>query len=61
MLLFGSRIKGTADENADIDVILVSTAFANSPFIEGMPLILKMIRFPKHSDFICYSPEEFER
>ena len=60
-LLFGSRIKGTADENSDIDVIVVSNAFANTPFIERMSLILKMIRFPKHIDFICYSPEEFER
>ena len=46
ILLFGSRIKGTADENLDIDVIVVSNAFANTPFIERMSLILKMIRFP---------------
>jgi predicted nucleotidyltransferase len=61
ILLFGSRIKGTADEDSDIDVIVVSNAFATIPFIERMSLILKMIRFPKHIDFICYSPEEFER
>jgi predicted nucleotidyltransferase len=61
ILLFGSRIKGTADENSDIDVIVVSNAFATIPFIERMSLILKMIRFPKHIDFICYSPEEFAR
>ncbi|OEU50492.1 MAG: hypothetical protein BA871_11270 [Desulfuromonadales bacterium C00003096] len=61
ILLFGSRIKGTADENSDIDVIVVSNAFATIPFIERMSLILKMIRFPKHIDFICYSPEEFDR
>jgi predicted nucleotidyltransferase len=34
ILLFGSRIKGTADENSDIDVIVVSNAFATIPFIE---------------------------
>ena len=61
ILLFGSRIKGTANEDSDIDVIVVSNAFANIPFIERMSLILKMIRFPKHIDFICYSPEEFQR
>ena len=27
ILLFGSRIKGTADKNSDIDVIVVSNAF----------------------------------
>ncbi len=51
ILLFGPRIKGTADENSDIDVIVVSNAFANIPFIERMSLILKMIRFPKHLEF----------
>jgi predicted nucleotidyltransferase len=39
-LLFGSRIKGTATENSDIDVIVVSNAFATIPFIERMSLIL---------------------
>ena len=40
ILLFRSRIKGTADENSDIDVIVVSNAFATIPFIERMSLIL---------------------
>ena len=47
-LLLGSRIKGTANEDSDIDVIVVSNTFANIPFIERMSLVLKMIRFPKH-------------
>ncbi len=40
ILLFGSRIKGTADENSDIDVIAVSNAFATIHFIERRSLIL---------------------
>ncbi len=61
ILLFGSHIKDTANEDSDIDVIVISNAFANIPFIKRMPLFLKLIRFPKHIDFICYSPDEFER
>lgn len=61
VLLFGSRIKRIAGEDSDIDVIVVSDTFTNIPFIKRMPLILQMVKFPKHIDFICYSSEEFER
>ena len=61
ILIFGSRIKGTANENSDIDIIIISNNFVNIPFMERMPLILKTIRFPKHIDFLCYSPKEFEK
>jgi predicted nucleotidyltransferase len=61
LVLFGSRIKGGADEDSDIDVIIVSKAFAGIPFVKRMPLILKKIRFDKHIDFICYSPTEFRK
>jgi predicted nucleotidyltransferase len=61
IVLFGSRIKGDADEDSDIDVIIVSNAFAGIPFVKRMPLILKKIRFDKHIDFICYSPVEFQK
>ena len=26
-----------------------------------MPLLLKQFEFPHHIDYICYTPEEFER
>ena len=61
ILLFGSRIRGKASEDSDIDVIIVSNFFADIPFVKRMPLILKAIRFDKHIDFICYSPSEFQK
>ena len=61
VLLFGSRITDTANEDSDIDVIIVSDVFSGIPFIKRMPSILKTIRFPKHIDVICYSSDEFER
>jgi predicted nucleotidyltransferase len=61
ILLFGSRIKGEAGEDSDIDVIIVSNVFVDIPFVKRMPLVLKTIRFDKHIDFICYSPAEFQR
>lgn len=61
ILLFGSRLSGLADEDSDIDVIVVSEIFIDMPFIKRMPFILKKIKFDKHIDFICYSPTEFQK
>lgn len=61
VLLFGSRVRGDADEEADIDVVIVSEAFAGIPFVKRMPEVLKNVRFEKHIDIVCYLPEEFER
>lgn len=61
LLIFGSRVKGTAQEDADIDIILVSNYFANIPFLKRMPLVSKKVPFPKHIDYLCYTPEEYEK
>lgn len=61
ILLFGSHVKATANEDSDIDVIIVSKAFSNIPFLKRMPMILKKVRFEKHIDYICYSPKEFQK
>jgi len=61
VLLFGSRVKGNANENSDIDVIIVSDYFQNIRFINRMALCLKKFDFPKHVDYLCYTKEEFKR
>jgi predicted nucleotidyltransferase len=61
ILLFGSRIKGTQTTNSDIDVIIISDSFRDIPFISRMSHVLKRFRFTKHVDYLCYTPEEFER
>ncbi len=61
VIFFGSRVKGGAKEDSDIDVIIISEAFRGIPFLKRMEKVLKVARFPKHVDFLCYTPEEFER
>ncbi|HFE62825.1 MAG TPA: nucleotidyltransferase domain-containing protein [Caldithrix sp.] len=61
IILFGSRATGEARQESDIDIIIVSSAFANIPFLKRMPMVLRNIKFDKHIDFICYSPQEFQR
>lgn len=61
VLLFGSLVKGTFNENSDLDIIVISDSFNEIPFINRMSLLLKKFKFPKHIDYLCYTPEEFER
>lgn len=58
IIIFGSRIRDNAPEKSDIDVILVSEYFKHLKFIERMPYVLKRIKFPKHIDYLCYTPDE---
>jgi predicted nucleotidyltransferase len=61
LILFGSRVRGKPSEEGDIDLVLVSDFFENTPFLGRMGHFLKTIKFPKHIDAFCYTPEEFER
>lgn len=55
VVVFGSRVTGEADADSVLDVIVVA------PLFGPMPFMLKMARFAKHVDFLCYAPAEFER
>jgi len=61
VMISGSRVKGTATKDSDIDVIIVSESFTGIPFVRRMSLVMKSARFKKHVDYFCYTPEEFER
>ncbi len=59
--VFGSRVKGQATEDSDIDLIIVSDYFTNIPFVQRMATILRIADFDKHLDIICYTSEEYEK
>lgn len=61
IILFGSRVRGNAREDSDIDVVIISASFSGTPFLKRMPLMLKKVSFPKHIDYICYTPQEFKK
>jgi len=61
IIIFGSRVRGDAKEESDIDVIVVSDYFKEIPFLKRMPMLLRMLSFEKHIDFLCYTKDEFER
>ena len=61
MILFGSRAKGKHHEDSDVDLLLVSPKFRKKRRLQrSPPLYLKWnLNYPV--DFLCYTPEEFER
>ena len=61
VILCGSRARGTARPDSDLDVIIVAEVFAGIPFVRRMAYVLGLVRFPKHVDYFCYTNEEFAR
>jgi len=61
IIIFGSRARGDAKSISDIDVIIVSDYFKDIPFLRRMPILLKLVNFEKHIDFLCYTEDEFEK
>jgi predicted nucleotidyltransferase len=61
IIIFGSFARGEFGEHSDIDLLLVSKRFGGKNFYErSKGLWLKWnLRLPV--DFICYTPEEFEK
>ncbi len=59
VLLFGSRVDGTAREYSDIDVLVLSSRFRGIPLLKRMPMLLRIARFEKQVDYLCYTAEEF--
>lgn len=58
LIIFGSRVKGKANKISDIDVIIVSDIFKELRFLQRMPYVLKKVKFEKHVDYLCYTPQE---
>lgn len=59
IILFGSRSKGKARQESDVDMILVSEHFKDMPFPDRMATFLKKIRPEPAVDAFCYTPDEF--
>ena len=61
VIAFGSRARGTAQPDSDVDIIVVSDRFRDVRYPNRMGEFLIRIRPGVHVDAICYTPEEFDR
>jgi hypothetical protein len=58
VLAFGSRVRGDALEESDLDLIVVSSRFRGIPFLDRASRVLTDLDVPFAVDFLCYTPEE---
>jgi len=64
VLLFGSRARGDARDDSDYDFIVISPEFGNVDVFRrsiGLWDIWRAAGGDSPTDFICLTPEEFER
>jgi len=66
IILLGSRTRGDALKESDIDLITVSKTFEGTGFTDKATYVLKILLKegalpPVDVDLLCYTPEEFER
>jgi len=61
VILFGSRASGTPTRWSDFDLIVVSRTFEGVDTLERSLGFHEIWGFDDPADFLCYTPEEFER
>lgn len=61
MFLFGSYPRGEFTEDSDLDLLLVSGKFRGKSFHERYRGLWLKWDLKVPVDFLCYTPEEFER
>jgi len=61
MLLFGSQVKGKTHEWSDVDLIVVSKKFKGKRSFKRANKLYDFWFIDYPVDFLCYTPEEFER
>ncbi len=61
VLVFGSRARGEALVESDLDLLVVSRQFHGVPFLERASTLLADLDLPFAVDLLCYTPEEFAR
>ena len=65
MVLFGSYAHGLIHKDSDVDLLLVSSNFNNTKFAQRSPFLYKLwhmdLNMQKPVDFICYTPEEYDK
>lgn len=61
MIFFGSRVGGKYHKDSDIDLIVVSKKFRGMSFFKRVAKMYDFWRLSYPVDFICYTPEEYNR
>lgn len=61
LIFFGSRAKGTFNEDSDFDLILVSKDFEDQPFYKRPVQLYINWKEEYPLELICYTPQELKK
>jgi uncharacterized protein len=61
VIVFGSRARGEALLESDLDLLIVSERFRDIRFLDRSVAVLQELDPPFGMDVLCYTPEEFGR
>lgn len=61
MFLFGSRAREDHKLSSDVDLMIISKDFQNTPFRQRPNDFLDAWTLPIDFEVLCYTPEEFSR
>lgn len=61
LYLFGSRASGRPHKWSDVDLLVVAERFRGKGLLERAPALYMRWNLDYPVDFLCYSPEEFNR
>lgn len=61
VLVFGSRARGEALRDSDLDLLIVAESFRGVPWLERPVRIMEECDVRIGVELLCYTPEEYER
>ncbi len=61
VLIFGSRARGDALRESDLDVLIVSPRFADTPWLDRPVRVARDCDLRFGVELLCYTPEEYQR
>jgi len=61
VLVFGSRARGEALRDSDLDLLVVAQAFAGVRWLDRAARVEESVGLPGGVELLCYTPEEYAR
>lgn len=61
VLAFGSRVRGEALKDSDLDLLIVSEAFQDVHWLDRAVRVVEECNIRLGVELLCYTPEEYQR